>query len=107
MRIHSVSDSDVYLRVRSRPIIEHSAGLRFAPYAAEQLLGGGSAPPPEPVAAGQESQLAEQLEAAQLTEDSGLWASVDDFGWVKASASPHWCVLPEGERQAPPARLPA
>jgi hypothetical protein len=32
---------------------------------------------------------------------------VDDFGWVKASASPHWRVLQPDEQQPPPQQLPA
>ncbi|KAK4485623.1 hypothetical protein RD792_008266 [Penstemon davidsonii] len=32
IRIHNAKDCDFYLRVRSRPIIEDSCGVRFAPY---------------------------------------------------------------------------
>lgn len=33
LRIHSTHQTDIYLRVVSNPIIEHSSGVRFAPYA--------------------------------------------------------------------------
>ena len=33
VRIHRAESTDFYLRVRSRPIIEHTTGARFAPYA--------------------------------------------------------------------------
>ncbi|KAJ0948711.1 putative cyclase-associated protein CAP/septum formation inhibitor MinC [Helianthus annuus] len=32
IRIHDAKESDFYLRCRSRPIIERSSGVRFAPY---------------------------------------------------------------------------
>lgn len=75
----------MYLRVRSRPVIEHSSGLRFAPAPLDALL------PQAP-------QLAGHLAAAQLAAANELWRQVDDFGWVKASQSPNWAVLPEAER---------
>ena len=33
VRIHRALATDLYLRVRSKPIIEHSSQMRFAPYA--------------------------------------------------------------------------
>lgn len=89
MRIHAAHRSDFYLRVRSHPIIEHSAGLRFAPYA--------------PAYPGAGADLA----AEGLAEDGGMWQRVNDFGWLRATPSPHWAVLEEGERVAPPAAPPA
>lgn len=85
MRIHAAHRSDLYLRVRSHPIIEHSSALRFAPYA--------------PAYAG----AADDLQDAGLAQDSGLWRQVHDFGWLRATASPHWAELPEGERLPAPA----
>ena len=32
VRIHSTTDTDFYLRARSKPIIEHSCRVRFAPF---------------------------------------------------------------------------
>lgn len=32
VRIHAAHGTDLYVRVLSNPIIEHSDGLRFAPY---------------------------------------------------------------------------
>jgi hypothetical protein len=77
---------DLYLRAGSRPIIEACTGLRFAPLPDRDLSALG---------------LRAALEAAGLPDcASGLWRAVDDFGWVKAAASPNWGVLPEGERAA-------
>ena len=29
-----------------------------------------------------------------------MFAQVEDFGWIKASHSPNWALVPEGERMA-------
>ena len=84
VRVHSTQGSDLYLRVKSNPVIEHSSGVRVAPYA--------------PTYPGAEQDLAAQ----GLEAESGLWGAVQDFGWLRAAASPHWCVLPDLERQPPP-----
>lgn len=97
VRIHSAQNSDFYLKVCSGPIIEYSSGLRFAPLAgtcsAEEALG--------------YSEAAKYLKLHGLDdpEDGNSreeWANVQDFGWLRASASPNWAILPENERQSPP-----
>jgi hypothetical protein len=124
VRIHSAEGCGFYLRVRSRPIIEHSSNLTFAPYPAETLL---CRQPPATAAAAaaaaaddpQQQQQQQQhvtvpsdwqpaqvLAEAQLLEETGLWQQIDDFGWVKASASPHWKVLAQEHWQAVPQQLP-
>ncbi|KAF8093136.1 hypothetical protein N665_0389s0001 [Sinapis alba] len=82
IRIHRAKKSDFYLRVRSRPIIEDSNGVRFAPYCLD--YGG----------------IEEDLKAAGLEEEteSLCWANVDDFLWLRAVQSPNWSLLPEQER---------
>ena len=39
------------------------------------------------------------VEAAALNLAANQWDQVDDFNWLKATASPNWCVLPENERR--------
>lgn len=82
IRIHRAKKSDFYLRVRSRPIIEDSNGVRFAPY----CLGYGG--------------IEEDLKTAGLEEEEteSSWANVDDFLWLRAVQSPNWSVLPQEER---------
>lgn len=80
IRIHHATECDFYLRVRSRPIIEDSTGVRFAPYC---LMYEG---------------IERDLEKANLGEESGNWANVDDFRWLRAVQSPNWSVLPEKDR---------
>ncbi|KAK4430567.1 Tubulin-folding cofactor C [Sesamum alatum] len=80
IRIHNAKNCDFYLRVRSRPIIEDSCGVRFAPYCLSYR--------------GIEKDLTE----ANLGEETGNWANVDDFRWLRAVQSPNWSLLPESER---------
>jgi hypothetical protein len=100
VRVHHTTSCDLYLRAGSRPIIEACAGLRFAPLTDADLAN---------------LRLQGALTAAaRLGEGDGggdagqeLWRAVDDFGWVKATQSPNWAVLPEGERAAAPVPPPA
>uniref|UniRef100_A0A2P2NI36 Uncharacterized protein MANES_12G134100 n=1 Tax=Rhizophora mucronata TaxID=61149 RepID=A0A2P2NI36_RHIMU len=80
IRIHYTKGSDFYLRLRSRPIIEDCKGVRFAPYCLQY------------------EGVEEDLREAGLEEESGNWAKVDDFKWLRAVQSPNWSVLEEGER---------
>ena len=79
IRIHHAKGSDFYLRVRSRPIIEDSNGVRFAPYC---LCYDG---------------IEKDLQESKLAEETGNWANVDDFRWLRAVQSPNWSILPEKE----------
>lgn len=80
IRIHSARKSDFYLRVRSKPIIEDSNGVRFAPYCLSY------------------PGIEEDLRGAGLDAETGNWENVDDFRWLRAVQSPNWSVLPESER---------
>ncbi|KAI9168806.1 hypothetical protein LWI28_002211 [Acer negundo] len=80
IRIHFAKRSDFYLRVRSRPIIEDSDGVRFANYCLKY------------------EGIEEDLAMAALDEETGNWANVDDFKWLRAMQSPNWSILPEEER---------
>ncbi|KAF5756116.1 putative cyclase-associated protein CAP/septum formation inhibitor MinC [Helianthus annuus] len=80
IRIHDAKESDFYLRCRSRPIIERSSGVRFAPY---RLCYDG---------------IESDLRESNLDDDTGSWANVDDFQWLRAVQSPNWSILPESQR---------
>lgn len=80
IRIHGARTCDFYLRVRSRPIIEDSNGVRFAPYCLSY------------------QGIEEDLRGAGLDAETGNWGNVDDFRWLRAVQSPNWSVLPENER---------
>ncbi|CAN0927239.1 Tubulin-folding cofactor C [Linum grandiflorum] len=80
IRIHNAKSCDFYLRVRSRPIIEDCSEVRFAPYCLRY------------------DGIDEELKEAGLEEESGKWANVDDFKWLKNLQSPNWSVMEESER---------
>ncbi|KAL0547202.1 hypothetical protein IC582_017130 [Cucumis melo] len=80
IRIHNAKNSDFYLRVRSRPIIEDSSSVRFAPYRVSY------------------EGIEEDLTDASLGVETGNWENVDDFLWLRAVPSPNWSILPEDER---------
>ncbi|KDP46820.1 hypothetical protein JCGZ_24029 [Jatropha curcas] len=80
IRIHYARESDFYLRVRSRPIIEDCGGVRFAPYCLSY------------------EGIEEDLKEAGLEEETGNWSNVDDFKWLRAVQSPNWSVLEVSER---------
>ncbi|KAL8249622.1 hypothetical protein R6Q59_006490 [Mikania micrantha] len=85
IRIHDAKESDFYLRRRSRPIIEQSFGVRFAPYCL--------------CYDGIESDLKESnLDLDDDDDDVRSWENVDDFQWLRAVQSPNWSILPESQR---------
>ncbi|KAJ0612163.1 putative cyclase-associated protein CAP/septum formation inhibitor MinC [Helianthus annuus] len=81
IRIHDAKESDFYLRCRSRPIIDRSSGVLFAPY---RLC---------------YDRIESDLRESNLDDDdTGSWANVDDFQWLRAVQSPNWSILPESQR---------
>lgn len=86
LRIHNCSDDQLYVHVRSHPIIEDCSGMGFAPYSLRYR------------------GLSEQMAAAALGPADGAnhWDKVVDFRWHKSTPSPNWAVLQEAERRAPP-----
>ena len=79
IRIHQARATDFYLRVRSGPIIEDSSAVRFAPF---RVFYEG---------------IDEELRDSGLREETGTWANVDDFKWLRVVQSPNWCLIPEEE----------
>lgn len=77
IRIHTSKRCDYYLHVLSRPIIEHSEALRFAPSGLRY------------------EGLGEQRRRAGLEAERAatLWAAVDDFGWHRVQKSPNWSII--------------
>ena len=86
VRIHDSTNTTFAVRVASQPIIEGTTGARFAPY-------GWNYP-----------GLEDDLEGAGLGTCAGQWAEVNDFGWLRQTASPNWVALrgAEGAPAAPP-----
>ncbi len=75
IRIHSTTATDFYLRVRSRPIVEYTKGIRFAPYAFHY------------------SGIEKDLQAANLMEETGRYFLCDFLGcFCNSSSSTHIVV---------------
>ncbi|VDP67227.1 unnamed protein product [Echinostoma caproni] len=82
LRIHQTTDSRLGLHMASRPIIEHSTGLRVAPYPLHYPT------------------LDSDLIRAGLSAEVNLWREVEDFSHPNkrlTTGSPNWSVLPETE----------
>ena len=81
-------------------MIERCRAMAFAPLLLPAAVAGSPA-------------VASSLAAAKLpplrsalseeeAEEGGGWGDVDDFGWLRASQSPNWRLLPRAEwREAP------
>lgn len=76
VRIHRTTQTRLYLRLRSNPIIEHCSAISVAPYDAHDYPG-----------------FEEAMAGCGLgvdVEQQGLWRQVHDFGWLRSTPSPNW-----------------
>lgn len=64
---------DVYLHCSSRPIIEDCDRIRFA-------------------------KLPDVYTTKELRLSTNQWNQIDDFKWLKAEPSPHFCLLDDAEK---------
>ncbi|KAJ2521527.1 hypothetical protein H4217_001326 [Coemansia sp. RSA 1939] len=80
MRLENSFSIDVYLHCSSRPIIEKSSGIRFAPYPAVSSL------------SHQHSSLS--AGAGELLALPNMFDAVDDFNWLRRQHSPNWSINP-------------
>ncbi|KAF7974591.1 hypothetical protein HWV62_11866 [Athelia sp. TMB] len=77
-RMHASTAIDVHLGVPSLPVIEHCAGIRFGPYPLSSVI----------------------PSSARAMQDRGLdgkYREVQDFSHVRATPSPNWSLLPQGD----------
>lgn len=82
LRTHNTSDTQVYLHVTSRAIIEDCHGVCFAPFSWSY------------------PSLEEDFSVSRLDRDRNNWSQVDDFNWLAAGTpSPNWTVIPEANRR--------
>jgi hypothetical protein len=81
LRIHNTYDTDFYIHVTSKAIVEDCSRVRFAPY--NWLY----------------PTLEEDYKLSGLDKKRNNWDKVDDFNFLAAgAASPNWSVLDEGKR---------
>ncbi|XP_071319031.1 tubulin-specific chaperone C [Trachinotus anak] len=82
LRTHNTTDTQVYLHVTSRAIIEDCRGVSFAPFSWSYPT------------------LDEDYSVSGLDRDRNNWSQVDDFNWLAAGTpSPNWSVIPEEDRK--------
>ncbi|KAG8008724.1 Tubulin-specific chaperone C [Nibea albiflora] len=82
LRTHNTTDTQVYLHVTSRAIIEDCHGVSFAPFTWSYPT------------------LDEDFTVSGLDQDRNNWNQVDDFNWLAAGTpSPNWTVIPEADRK--------
>ncbi|XP_063750061.1 tubulin-specific chaperone C isoform X2 [Eleginops maclovinus] len=82
LRTHNTTDTQVYLHVTSRAIVEDCHGVHFAPFTWSYPT------------------LDEDFIVSGLDRDRNNWSQVDDFNWLAAGTpSPNWNVIPEAERK--------
>lgn len=82
LRTHNTTDTQVYLHVTSRAIIEDCRGVSFAPFSWSYPT------------------LEEDFAVSGLDQDRNNWSQVDDFNWLAAGTpSPNWTVIPEVDRK--------
>lgn len=82
LRTHNTTDTQVYLHVTSRAIIEDCRGVSFAPFSWSY------------------PSLEEDFTVSGLDQNRNNWSQVDDFNWLAAGTpSPNWTVIPEADRR--------
>uniref|UniRef100_G1TEU8 C-CAP/cofactor C-like domain-containing protein n=1 Tax=Oryctolagus cuniculus TaxID=9986 RepID=G1TEU8_RABIT len=82
LRVHTTTDTRVFLHVTSRAIVEYCHGIQFAPYTWSY------------------AGIDADFESSGLDRNRNHWNDVDDFNWLARDvASPNWSILPEGERK--------
>lgn len=82
LRTHNTTDTQVYLHVTSRAIIEDCHGVGFAPFTWSY------------------PSLAEDFTSSGLDRERNNWNQVDDFNWLAAGTpSPNWTVILEADRK--------
>jgi len=83
MRIHSTSDTSVYLHTTARAVIEDCNTMRFAPYTWTY------------------PGIEQDYLSTGLDRAVNNWRQVGDFNWLATDVpSPHWSLLEEGERRS-------
>lgn len=82
LRTHNTVDTQVYLHVTSRAIVEDCRGVSFAPFSWSYPT------------------LEEDFTVSGLDRDRNNWSQVDDFNWLASGTpSPNWTIIPEADRK--------
>uniref|UniRef100_A0A8C5DSN1 Tubulin folding cofactor C n=2 Tax=Gouania willdenowi TaxID=441366 RepID=A0A8C5DSN1_GOUWI len=82
LRIHNTTNTQVYVHVTSRAIVENCSRVGFAPFTWSY------------------PRLEEDFSLSGLDKDRNNWNLVDDCNWLETGTpSPNWTVITEGERK--------
>jgi len=82
MRTHRTYNTDIYLHTTAKAILEDCENVRVAPYTWDYL------------------GLEGDFVTSGLDREVNHWKEIGDFNWLALDKpSPHWSVLPEGERR--------
>ncbi|XP_028311321.1 tubulin-specific chaperone C-like isoform X2 [Gouania willdenowi] len=82
LRIHNTTNTQVYVHVTSRAIVENCSRVGFAPFTWSY------------------PRLEEDFCLSGLDKDRNNWNLVDDCNWLETGTpSPNWTVITEGERK--------
>jgi len=82
LRTHSTTNTNIYLHVTSKAIVEDCKDVKFAPY--DWAYGGQD----------------EDFKAAGLDRTVNHWDEVGDFNWLaKDKASPNWQIMEQDQRR--------
>ncbi|KAJ3249113.1 hypothetical protein HDU78_007075 [Chytriomyces hyalinus] len=93
-RMHTSANTRILLHVSSHPIIEDCQTLVFGPYT------------PRSISSGSDDTLDSPFPWIHIVEKAGLgtdegsagrWMRVEDFNWLKKTASPNWRAAARGE----------
>lgn len=80
LRIHESYDSDFYIHLGSRAIIEDCSRVTFSPYALSY------------------PSLKKHFEQSSLNMNESNWECIDDFNWLNEAKSPNWNFLDANKR---------
>ena len=81
LRIHSTTNSEFYIHVTSKAIIEDCNKVKFAPYNWKY------------------ETIEEDYAVTGLSKQRNNWDNVDDFNWLAADVhSPNWSIIPSTDR---------
>ncbi|KAM6897071.1 tubulin-specific chaperone C [Xenentodon cancila] len=82
LRTHNTTDTQVYLHVTSRAIVEDCHGVSFAPFSWSYPT------------------LQDDFAVSGLDQGRNNWSQVDDFNWLATGTpSPNWNIIPDAERK--------
>lgn len=96
LRLKDCHDTDIFVWCSSTPIIESCTGMRFGAYTCWDGLVQSRSQDGATYATHAEwvCQVGEIVDTAHTEHN---YATVDDFQWVRKTASPHWRVMTEAE----------